>query len=143
MNGSTTTSINDLAAIVYSSWDDSRRQQAVWNDAVSTARKLIAACRDEEGNRMILNVIDPYTKDRGYIHEDFISEEQAKLYLHEKITLIDTSTKAIEHAITNLPALIGVQPSLPGLEGIANRMTRLFERATRKSTKAAQKSTRR
>lgn len=142
-NGPTITSIEDLTVILYTNWDDARREQAVWNDAASVARKLIAACKDDSGNRTILNVVDPYTNHRGYVHENFITEEQAELYLQDKIKLIDTTTKVIEHSITTIPSLIGVQPALPGLEGAVNRMTRLFERATRKSTKAAQKSTRR
>jgi len=114
----------------------------VWNDAASVARKLVAACKDDDGNRTILNVLDPYTNHRGYIHENFISEEQAKLYIREKITLIDTTTKVIEHSLKTIPSLIGIQPTLPGLEGAVNRMTRLFERATRQSSRPVQKSKR-
>lgn len=124
--------------ILYTNWDDTRREQAVWNDAASVARKLVAACKDDDGNRTILNVLDPYTNHRGYIHEDFITEEQAKSYLRDKIKLVDTTTKVIEYSINTIPSLIGVQPTLPGLEGAMNRMTRLFERATRRSSRPVQ-----
>lgn len=115
----------------------------MWNDAREVARKVIATCRDEDGNRTILNVLDPHTNHRGYIHEEFLTAQQADLFLQDKIRLINSTTRSLEHHIETLPALIGVQPTLPGLEGAVNRMTRLFERVARKSTKAAQRSTRR
>jgi len=115
----------------------------VWNDARVVGREVIAAGRDEDANRTILNSLDSHTSPRGYIHEENLTAQQADLFLQDKIRLINSTTRSLEHHIETLPALIGVQPTLPGLEGAVNRMTRLFERVARKSTKAAQRSTRR